>query len=955
MSALEQFRQFADLLPEAMLLLTAEGTILAANKGVEDRLGLPLDELQGQQLAELVSDAPETISPYLRACARSRKMVLGSLRFARKNGGITPCRCEGAVFRPRNADTPALLLVRLVPKETAVSQFIALNQRVTELTKEIARRTAAETALHEKSESLHVTLASIGDAVIATDEHGMVTFLNRIAESLTGWRQEEATGKPLETIFHIVNEKTRRVVENPVAKVIREGVIIGLANHTILIARDGTERPIDDSGAPIRGKQGEILGVVLVFRDISERRKSEEEIRANEEQLRLALDAGRMGTWDWNILTDEVVWSPTLEAIHGMEAGAFEGNFAAVRKTIHPEDSDHFLRAITESLQQDKACHIEYRMVWPDGAIHWLEGRGQVFHDEVGRPVRMMGIGTDIDERKRTEHVLRFLADASAALAEVVDYESTLQKVAHLAVPFFADWCTVDLAEMDGSVRRLAVAHVDPSKVSLAQELARCYPPDPNAPRGVHNVLRAGQSELMSDIPDSLLSQGAQDEEHLRILRELGLKSYMCVPLKVRGKMLGVLSFVMAESGRRYQAEDLALAEDLAHRAAVAVENARLYQELQEADRRKNEFLATLAHELRNPLAPVRNGLQIMRLASDRPDALEQARQMMDRQLGHMVRLIDDLLDVSRITRGMIELRKECVDLAAMVHSALEASRSAIEAAGHELTVKLPSQPISLYADPTRLVQIVSNILNNAARYTPQNGRIGLTVERQDEQAIVRVRDNGLGIPTQMLPRVFEMFTQVNRSLERSQGGLGIGLALVQNLVHMHSGTIEAHSAGLGQGSEFIVRLPIAPADGEDAAESPGQQAQQPDPSVGRRILVIDDNVDAADSLAMLLRMLKNEVHVAHDGPSGIDLARRCRPDLLFLDIGLPGMSGYEVARAMRQDSELRGITIVALTGWGQPEDRRRSQEAGFDEHLVKPVAPDFLIEILSHPPRRNS
>ncbi len=798
-------------------------------------------------------------------------MVLGSLLFARQDGGKTPCRCEGAVFRPRDGESPALLLMRLIPKEAAVGQFIALNQRVTELTKEIVRRKAAEAALHEKSESLQVTLASIGDAVIATDAGGIVTFLNPIAEALTGWSQEEAAGKPLETIFHIVNEKTRRLVENPVAKVIREGVIIGLANHTLLIARDGTERPIDDSGAPIRGSEGEILGAVLVFRDISERRRIEQETRTNEERLRLALEAGRMGTWDWNILTNAVTWSPGLEAIHGMTEGTFEQTFEAVQTTIHAEDRERFLRTITASLQEDKAYHIEYRMVWPDGAIHWIEGRGQVFHDEVGKPVRMMGIGMDIDERKRTEHHLRFLADASAELAVVVDHESTLRKVAHLAVPFFADWCAVDLAETGGLVRRLAVTHVDPAKVSLAQELARRYPPDPNAQRGVHHVLRAGRSELVPDIPDDLLSREVRDEEHLRLLRELGLKSYMCVPLKVRGKILGVLSFVMADSGRRYQASDLALAEDLAHRAAVAVENARLYQELQEADRRKNEFLATLAHELRNPLAPVRNGLQILRLAADRPDALEQARQMMDRQLGHMVRLIDDLLDVSRITRGKIELRKERVDLASIVHSALEASRSAIEGAGHELTVKLPSQPIVLYADPTRLTQVVSNILNNAARYTPPSGRVWLT-RRTRGRASHRARARHR--PGHPYRDVAACLRDVHA--DQSPPGAFAGRP--------------GHRLGPGPEPRPYARWDRSRRTAPDSTRAVSLSCVSPlrrtkgrvrwrrRPSRGnrrryrrgRRILVVDDNVDAADSLAMLLRMLKNEVHVAHDGPSGI-------------------------------------------------------------------------------------
>jgi PAS domain S-box-containing protein len=670
-----------------------------------------------------------------------------------------------------------------------------------------------------------------------------------------------------------------------------------------------------------------------------------------EAALQLALDSGHMGTWDWDIRTNRIVWSRTLEIMHGLQPGSFGGTLEDFKKDIHPDDRDRVHRAIDESLRRNAYHPLEYRLVWPNGSVHWVEGRGQVLRDEAGQPARMMGVCIDIDERKRTEQTLRFLADASAALAELVDYESTLQKIAKLAVPFFADWCAVDMLDADGTVRRLAVAHIDPAKIAMVNELARRYPPDPNAERGVYNVLRCGQAEIMEDIPDSLLVKSALDEEHLRAIRALGLRSYLCAPMRARGKIHGALTFVMAESGRRYRRDDLQVAEDLAHRAAVAVENAQLYHRLREADRRKDEFLATLAHELRNPLAPVRNGLQILRLAADKPEMMESTRQMMDRQLGHMVRLIDDLLDVSRITRGKIELRKERVELSAVVQSALEASRSALEAAGHELTVTPPRRAVYLDADATRLAQVIGNLLNNAARYTPPGGHIWLNAEREDGEAVVRVRDTGLGIPPEMRMRVFEMFTQVNRQLERSQGGLGIGLALVRSLVHLHGGSIEARSAGLNQGSEFIVRLPLA-ADGE--AVSPANRGnEQANRHPAHRIVVVDDNADAAETLAMLLRMMNNEVWVAHDGPEGIELARRQRPDLIFLDIGLPSLSGYEVARRLRQEAALAGVTLIALTGWGQPEDRRRSREAGFDEHLVKPVDPELLAKVLS--PHRSS
>ncbi len=370
---------------------------------------------------------------------------------------------------------------------------------------------------------------------------------------------------------------------------------------------------------------------------------------------------------------------------------------------------------------------------------------------------------------------------------------------------------------------------------------------------------------------------------------------------------------------------------------------------LQEADRRKDEFLATLAHELRNPLAPIRNGLQVLRLARENPQAEEQARGMIERQVQQMVRLIDDLLDLSRISRGKVELRRERLDLAAAVQSAVETSRPLIEQAGHELTLSLPSEPVFVDADVTRLAQVFANLLNNAAKYTERGGDIRLSVEPHEHEndVLVRVRDNGVGIPASMLPRIFEMFTQVDRSLERTQGGLGIGLSIVKRLVEMHGGTVEARSEGPGRGSELVVRLPVlAPSVQEPRSQGDGQEpAGAP---ARRRILVADDNVDSAESLAMMLEFMGNEVRTAHDGVEAVAAAAAFRPEVVLLDIGMPRMNGYEACRQIREQPWGRGIAIAALTGWGQDDDKRRSREAGFDHHLVKPVEPAALETLLA-------
>jgi CheY-like chemotaxis protein len=378
----------------------------------------------------------------------------------------------------------------------------------------------------------------------------------------------------------------------------------------------------------------------------------------------------------------------------------------------------------------------------------------------------------------------------------------------------------------------------------------------------------------------------------------------------------------------------------------VALENAHLYDELREADRRKDEFLAMLAHELRNPLAPIRNAVQFLRMAGPASKDLPWACDVIERQTAQMTRLVDDLLDVSRITRGKIRLEKAPVDVATVVAQAVESSRPVIEARQHALDVALPpGPPLLVDADATRLAQVVLNLLHNAAKYTDEGGKIWVVVERQGDEAAIRVRDTGIGIPPEMLPHVFDLFTQVDRTLDRAQGGLGIGLTLVRRLVELHGGRATASSPGPGQGSEFVIRLPLL-----DAAPAEHQAAPANSQRTGPRyrILVVDDNRDSADSLAIVLRGEGHEVVTAYDGPSALEEARTSQPQAVLLDIGLPGLDGYEVARRLRQDRDLQHVLLVAMTGYGKSEDRERSRQAGFDAHLVKPVDLDELKSLLS-------
>lgn len=580
-----------------------------------------------------------------------------------------------------------------------------------------------------------------------------------------------------------------------------------------------------------------------------------------------------------------------------------------------------------------------------DASVMWKEGRF----------VHARCFVRDVSELKRSEQTSRFLADASAALVGIADDKNTLQKVASLAVPYFADWATVDILQPDGTLRRVAVAHVDPHKIKLAHEIHARFPEDPIEGRATWEVIRSGRPKLISDITVDNLKAFARNDEYFQILQELGLRSYIAVPLNVRGKLLGVLTFIVAESGNLYRQSDLSIAEDLAHRASIAIENTQLYQELRQADRRKDEFLATLAHELRNPLAPIRNALQVMRLSGSDPTNFEASREMIDRQLQQMVRLVDDLMDVGRITRDKLNLQKEYVELVDIIESAVETSRPLIDQSQHELVVSLPQRSILLYADATRLSQVFSNLLNNSSKYTPVGGRISLTVDVHGEEAFIRVRDNGVGIPVESLPHLFEMFSQVDRNLERSQGGLGIGLMLVRRLVELHGGHVEAFSDGPDQGSEFVVCLPIQHESFGEVKVDPPRNMLEFSERKRLRVLVVDDNVDAAMSLSEMLSLMGNETKAVHDGLAAVDAADEFQPDFILLDIGLPKLNGYEACRRIRQLAGGKRMTIVALTGWGQEEDRRNSVEAGFDQHLVKPLQFEQLEEILDQLSRRRA
>lgn len=540
------------------------------------------------------------------------------------------------------------------------------------------------------------------------------------------------------------------------------------------------------------------------------------------------------------------------------------------------------------------------------------------------------------EERSRREVAegenrrLAFLAEASRVLAGSLDPSVIAEAVARLPVPALADLAGLTVAD-DGGGWHTELAWVCPPESAVrTRRVTAADGPDDPLRHAVDRTLQSGRPEHLHELDVPFPEAGGHS-----------VRSATVLPLLARGRTLGALTLAFSAPDRQLTPADFVLAGDLAGRAAVALDNARLYHEVQQADRHKNEFLAMLAHELRNPLAPLRNAAEVLRRTADVGREVRWARDLIDRQVTHLARLVDDLLDVGRITHGTVRLQTRPVDVAALVAQAVEAARSAADARQHTLELALPDRPPVVTGDPVRLTQVVSNLIANAVKYTEPGGRIRVVVEVEAGEARVRVRDTGVGIPPDMLAAVFDLFTQVDQSLDRSQGGLGIGLTLVKRLTEMHGGRVSAHSRGTGTGSEFTVTLPLAPEGVGTAAESsPAQSA-----AAGLRVLVVDDNVDGAESLAELLELLGHRVVVAHSGPDGLDAARTAAPDLVLLDIGLPGIDGYELARLLRADPATRRAVLAAVSGY-EP-DQSRAREAGIDHHFLKPLDPAALQTLL--------
>ena len=758
----------------------------------------------------------------------------------------------------------------------------------------------SEQAVHFHPEWCRVRLASIGDAVIITDTEGRVTFLNSVAEYLTGWTPQEAVGQPLDSVFCIINEESRQPVENPAVPAWRDGVVVGLDNQSLLVANDGTERAIDYSAAPI--EHGEVGGMVLVFRDSSERKRQEQQVQAAlayaENIIATVREPFLVLDRDLRVVTANRSFYENFHVTPEETQGCFIYDLGN-----RQWDIPRLRLLLEEILPQDHQFHdfqVEYDFPTIGRKIVLLNARRI---REPGNQAELILLAIeDITERNQAEVAMRTSEVRYRRLFETAR-DGILILDAH----------TGQITEVNPFMTELlGYGHDD----FMGKELWQI----------------------------GLFKDKSANEAAFRELQQHGYIRYDHLPLEAKSGKRVEVEFVSNVYQVNHQHVVQCNIRDIGDRSRLEKQTQQQAAELADLHRRKDEFLAMLGHELRNPLAPIMNAVLLLRpLGSENP-TLQLSRSIIERQVGQLTRLVDDLLEVSRITTGRIHLHQEHLDMRGVVERAVETGRPLFSQHQHILTVRLSPQPIWVNADAARLEQVVVNLLNNAAKYSKDHSHIFLGLQQDGAEAVLRVRDEGVGIAAELLPRIFDLFTQAERSLDRSQGGLGLGLALVRQLVEMHGGRVEVHSS-LGEGSEFVVRLPVVAA---PAPLPPTTATEAAQPTESLRVLVVDDNKDGAESLAMLVKESGHDVRTAYDGPSALQAALQYRPSVVLIDIGLPEMSGYEVAKRIRHEPTLQKVVLVAVTGYGREADRQTSLEAGFNHHLVKPAAFKNVQQILA-------
>jgi PAS domain S-box-containing protein len=919
----------------------------------------------------------------------------------------------------------------------------------------VARRSGVERLRNaEMAERLRVTLASIGDGVIATDDQGRVVSLNAVAESLTGWSAGEAEGRRLEEIFVIVHEETRRPADNPIGRVLRERVIVGLANHTVLIAKNGREIPIDDSAAPIKTADGRFVGAIMVFRDVSDRRTAERERAATvdaerlaraeaeeaEKRLRIALEAGRMGTWEYSMRSGAVTWSASLEAIHGLSPGTFPGTFDAFATEIHPADRDRVRTAIRDAVEQRRDHEIEYRIVRSDGAVRWVEGRGQLFLGEDGQPDRLIGVCSDVTARKHAEqtlaHQAQLLQTIDDAIYEmdpdlrITSWNSAAERVYGYSAAEAIGAHSGDLLQSklspeqraafvtrvaQGEIHRLepelrrkdgAVVWVDMTAiakrstdgmlagfVAVGRDITQRKQADERfrlavdaAPAAMILVDRLGTIVMVNTITERVLGYTRDEIVGQSIERLLparfqehhaGYRAAFAADPHSRPMGMGRDLYALHKDGSEVPVEIglspidtaegrfvLAAVTDITSRKQVEEERQQLLQreqaahaEADAANRAKDQFLAMISHELRTPLNAIVGWSDMLRRGtlpeSRRARAVEAIYDSAKRQ----GQLIEELLDVGRIMSGKLRLERTAVDLQDIVRGAVDVVQVSRQAKRIDVTVDIDASLGPLYADATRLQQVVWNLVSNAIKFTPEGGAVHVRVHHRDSEVELVVTDTGQGIPAPFLAAIFEAFQQADGSSTRRHGGLGLGLAIAKHLVEAHGGTISAESPGDGQGATFTVRLPIVAV----YANQIGSASESPSTTVtpatlsrtalhGVSVHVVDDDDNSRELVSVTLEAYGADVLLAATAKDGYQIAATRQVDVLLADIAMPNENGYDLIRSIRarESNGERPLAAAALTSFARDEDREQARQAGFNIHLAKPIDAHMLVEAVA-------
>jgi PAS domain S-box-containing protein len=778
---------------------------------------------------------------------------------------------------------------------------------------EFGRRRQGESVLHETGSQFYSLLDKLPAAAYMCDTAGLITYFNQHAVQL--WGRAPKLNDTVDRFcgsFKLFSADGTPIAHDQcwMAKALQTGKEFN--GEEIVIERtDGSRVTALAHANPILDESGKPMGAVNILVDISDRKRAEQAQTLLAAIVESSDDAIISKTLDGCIRS----WNTGAERLFGYTAHEAVGS--PITLIIPPEKRDEEQSILAKLRSGERNEHFDTVRVSKQGRRIDISLTISPVRDGSGRIVGASKVARDITERKQAERTLVAVKDELAG--QVAD----LRRLHEMSIRLST---TVELQPILDETVRTATA-IEGANLGLLS----LYEPGQNdlktrASLGVSDkFLKAMQSVPPGGWPRDRCFRDqrrvvVEDIETDPVFapcreaaRQAGFRAVHCTPLITRsGTAVGVLSTYFRRPHRPSDKETHLV--DLCVRQAVDfIENARLYSQLQEADRHKDEFLVTLAHELRNPLAAVNNSLHLIRLSDDLSPTIQHVREIMDGQVNQLIRLVDDLLEVSRIRRGKIELRKESIELAGVIASAVETSRPLIAAAGHQLAISLPSEPMTLEADAVRLGQVIANLLNNAAKYTNRGGQIWLTARREGSHAVLSVRDTGLGIPADMLPRVFDMFAQVDRTLERAQGGLGIGLSLAKNLVQLHGGRIEAHSGGPGEGSEFVVRLPLSPNVPRAKAKKPESQSERTR-LPARRILVVDDTQAAVYVLGKLLEKMGQQVRTARDATSALESVRVERPDVVISDIAMPDMNGYRLARRLRQEPGLNDVVLVALT-----------------------------------------